>query len=61
MGTKEEKDPREMEPSPHKRKSEILAQEWHKEFELKLAEIDIGEVLEYFFVYRFAGIYNHGR
>jgi len=60
MGT-ESKDPREVPSTPYKEQSEILAKEWYKEFDFTLAEIDMGKVLEYWFVYRFIGIYEHGK
>ena len=60
MGTKKE-DPRDISPAPYKEESEKRAKEWYKEFDFKLAEIDMGKVLEYWFVYRFIGIYEHGK
>lgn len=61
MGTAKE-DPRELQSSAYKEKAQQLAREWYREFDFKLADkIDIGYVLEYWFIYRLIGIYEHGR
>jgi len=61
MGTAKE-DPRELQSTPYKEKAEKLAREWYREFDFMLADkIDVGYVMEYFFIYRFIGIYEHGQ
>jgi len=57
----QEKDPRDVPSTPHKEKAEILAREWHREFDLNLVDINMGVMLEYWLTYRFIGIYEHGR
>jgi len=60
MGTQKE-DPRDLPSSPYKEKAEKLAREWYRDFDFKLVKIDMAEVMEYWLIYRFIGIYEHGR
>ncbi len=60
MGAQKE-DPRTQENSRWKKEAEEIAYNWYKDIDMQLVDINMGEVLEYWIVYRIIGIFEHGR